>query len=136
MRINGVVETCLHVEDVARASEFYERLMGFESIAGNERLRALAVAHRQVLLLFRKGGTLEPVDLPGGRIPPHGGDGHLHVGFAISAEDLPEWERKLGEMGVAIESRVKWELGGESIYFRDLDGHLVELITPGCWPIY
>ena len=33
--------------------------------------------------------------------------------------------------GIAIEGRTKWPRGGESIYFRDPDGHLVELATPG-----
>jgi hypothetical protein len=27
-------------------------------------------------------------------------------------------------------------LGGASLYSRDPDGHLLELITPGCWAIY
>ena len=26
--------------------------------------------------------------------------------------------------------------GGHSVYFRDPDGHLIELVTPGCWQIY
>ena len=44
--------------------------------------------------------------------------------------------RELGEQGVAIESKVEWPRGGASLYFRDPDGHLVELITPGCWEVY
>ncbi|MEP7038442.1 MAG: glyoxalase, partial [Acidobacteriota bacterium] len=35
-----------------------------------------------------------------------------------------------------IESKVKWERGGTSIYFRDPDKHLLELATPGLWTIY
>jgi catechol 2,3-dioxygenase-like lactoylglutathione lyase family enzyme len=31
---------------------------------------------------------------------------------------------------------VRWPRGGESIYFRDPDGHLVELATPGLWDNY
>jgi catechol 2,3-dioxygenase-like lactoylglutathione lyase family enzyme len=54
----------------------------------------------------------------------------------VEAGELPEWERKLSEAGVAIEGKVHWELGGISIYFRDPDGHLAELATPGVWKNY
>ena len=40
------------------------------------------------------------------------------------------------EAGIAIKGRTKWPRGGESIYFRDPDGHVLELATPGLWPGY
>ncbi len=135
-RVTGVLETCLPVEDVAGAARFYEELFGFRRMVSNERLCAFDVARRSVLILFRRGGTLEPVVIPGGVIPPHGGSGPLHFAFAIPAEDLRAWEQRLTDAGIAIESRVRWELGGESLYFRDPDNHLVELATPGTWPSY
>jgi catechol 2,3-dioxygenase-like lactoylglutathione lyase family enzyme len=39
----------------------------------------------------------------------------------------------LQSKSVAIESEVAWPNGTESIYFRDPDQNLVELITPGFW---
>jgi catechol 2,3-dioxygenase-like lactoylglutathione lyase family enzyme len=74
--------------------------------------------------------------VPGGVIPPHDGSGHLHLAFSIAEEDVETWKRRLDSEGVAIESIVIWPRGAQSIYFRDPDGHLVELITPGFWAIY
>jgi hypothetical protein len=84
-----------------------------------------------VLLLFRRGATLETVRMPGGTIPPHDGHGPLHMAFAVAADALPQWEQRLRERGIAVEGRTSWSRGGRSIYFRDPDGHLLELATPG-----
>ena len=143
--INGILETGLYVADVERSAQFYERLFGLKRMVGDDRFCALAVTPensgghclgRGVLLLFKQGGTLQPIHLPGGVIPPHDGSGQSHFAFAISAEDLEAWEKRLIDAGIAIESRVRWAPGGESLYFRDPDGHLAELATPGIWPIY
>ena len=135
-RVTAVLETCLHVEDVERSARFYEELFGFKRMAGDARFCAFDVAKGSVLLLFRRGGTLEPVQAPGGLIPPHDGSGHMHFAFAMPAKDLDAWIERLKSAGIAIESRVRWEAGGESLYFRDPDQHLVELATPGIWPNY
>jgi catechol 2,3-dioxygenase-like lactoylglutathione lyase family enzyme len=134
--VTGVLETCLHVEDVERSARFYEGLFGFRRMASDDRFCAFDVARGCVLLLFRRGGTLEPVRVPGGVIPPHDGSGRMHFAFAIPADELTAWEERLRQAGIAIESRVEWEGGGVSLYFRDLDQHLVELATPGIWPNY
>lgn len=134
--ITGVVETCLHVEDLERAARFYEDLFEFPRLAFDERFCALRAAEKTVLLLFQKGGTAEAVRLPGGLIPGHGGSGQLHLAFAIPAAAEAEWVRRLQNRGIAIESTVNWPRGGRSLYFRDLDQHLLELITPGCWEVY
>jgi catechol 2,3-dioxygenase-like lactoylglutathione lyase family enzyme len=136
MKINGVVETAIHVEDVARSEGFYQRLFGFRKLVGDDRFCSFAVPGDAVFLIFKKGGTLEPVPTPGGLIPPHDGSGHMHFAFKISADSLAECERELAANGIAIESRVNWPRGGVSLYFRDPDEHLVELITPGCWEVY
>ena len=135
-RVTGLLETCLYVDDLERAAQFYEKLFSFRRLQSDERFCAFDVAGRDVLILFLRGATSEPLALPGGVIPPHNGSGQLHFAFAIPAEDIRDWEQWLNEASVKIESRVKWSRGGESLYFRDPDHHLVELVTPGTWAIY
>jgi catechol 2,3-dioxygenase-like lactoylglutathione lyase family enzyme len=136
MNVTGVLETSIYVDDVARSAGFYRRIFGFEQLVGDQRFCALNVSGRHVFLIFKKGGTLQPMQLPGGVLPPHDGSGQQHFAFSVPEADLASWEQKLEENGVEIESRITWPRGGKSIYFRDPDGHLAELITPGCWAIY
>jgi catechol 2,3-dioxygenase-like lactoylglutathione lyase family enzyme len=134
--LGGILETAIYVDDLERARRFYEDVLGLKAMFADNRLIAYDAGRQNVLLIFRRGGSLEPVTLPGGSIPPHDGNGPLHFAFAIAADELPAWEQRLGEHGVEIEARTQWPRGGKSIYFRDPDGHAVELATPGLWPIY
>jgi catechol 2,3-dioxygenase-like lactoylglutathione lyase family enzyme len=134
--LSGVIETALYVDDLEQARLFYEDILGLSRLTGDARFLAFDVGGRSVLLLFRRGATLETVHLPGGTIPPHDGSGPIHVAFSVAADDLAAWEARLGEQGVAIEGRTDWPRGGRSIYFRDPDNHLLELVTPGVWAIY
>jgi len=134
--VGRVLETSLYVDQLDRSIRFYEQLFAFEKLVSDDRFCALNVSGHQVLLLFRKHGTTEPVQIPGGMIPPHDGDGQTHLAFTIAAEDEPEWMRSLAAANVPVESRVTWPRGGFSLYFRDPDGHLLELVAPGCWEIY
>jgi catechol 2,3-dioxygenase-like lactoylglutathione lyase family enzyme len=134
--VNGLLESSLYVADLERSAHFYQTVFGLEVLTADERLYALGVAGRQVLLLFRKGMSATPSVLPGGVIPAHDGDGRLHFAFAVAAADLPAWRQRLAAHGVAVESTVTWPRGGQSVYVRDPDGHLVELATPGIWSIY
>ena len=105
-------------------------------LESGERLCVFSVADKQVLLIFRSGGSMNPIATPGGMIPQHDAAGQLHFAFAVSKEDFTEWEKHLIQRGIAIESKVSWPKGGHSIYFRDPDNHLVELATPGIWEVY
>jgi len=89
-----------------------------------------------VLLLFREGGSLQPIETPGGAVPPHDGHGPMHIAFSIPHDELDEWQHHLTEAGVLLEGRTQWRRGGVSVYFRDPDGHLLEFATPGLWKGY
>jgi catechol 2,3-dioxygenase-like lactoylglutathione lyase family enzyme len=135
-KLSGVIETALYVDDLDRARGFYEVVLGLAPLTSDARFIAFDVGGRSVLLLFLRGSALKPLDLLGGTIPPHDGNGPIHVAFAITAAELPAWEERLGVHQVAIEGRTDWPRGGRSVYFRDPDGHLLELVTPGVWAIY
>jgi catechol 2,3-dioxygenase-like lactoylglutathione lyase family enzyme len=134
--LTGVLETALYVADLDRSAGFYTRLLGARVLLADERMRAVDVAGRQLLLLFLAGASDRPNPVPGGVVPPHDGGGRLHLAFAVPADALPRWEARLAELSLAVESRVHAERGGTSLYFRDPDGHLLELATPGLWETY
>jgi len=134
-RVQGIVETCMNVSEVGRARQFYESVLGLEVLVGDDRFCAFQVG-KDVLLLFLRGASDNPVALPGGSIPPHETVGAGHFAFAVSPETLSDWRTRLLDRGIEIESEVRWERGGFSIYFRDPDHNLVELATPGIWANY
>jgi|SRR6185436_15179141 len=135
--VTGIIETALYVDDLSRAMAFYQGLFGFRVLQHDHRFCAFDVAGRSVLLLFLRGASLEPAPLPwGDSIPSHDGSGPLHFAFAIPRGSDEAWEMHLRNAGITIESTVTWPRGGRSLYFRDPDGHLVELLTPGVWETY
>jgi catechol 2,3-dioxygenase-like lactoylglutathione lyase family enzyme len=136
--IHGVVETILYADALERAIAFYRDVIGLAPMTGDgERFQSFDAGQGRVLLLFKRGGTLTPQPVEtGGVIPPHDGHGPHHLAFAISADDYDRWAAWLPARGVAIESETHWARGGRSLYFRDPENHLVELVTPGIWPNY
>jgi len=111
-KTEGVLESSLYVADVVSSAQFHRRVFG---ISGHQR--------------FRKGGSRTVQS-------PQDGDGELHLAFAIPAAELVSWEDWLAENGIAVEEKRTWELGGQSLYFRDPDRHLIEVATPAVWSIY
>ena len=127
--ILGILESALYVDDMQRASEFYQRVLGFVTLHESERLSALRVAPDQVLLLFTKNADTQPTVLPFGTVPPSDGQGQLHVAFAILPDEFETWREHLVGHSIEIESEIEWPEGGRSLYFRDPDQHSVEVKT-------
>ncbi|HME08412.1 MAG TPA: VOC family protein [Bryobacteraceae bacterium] len=136
--INGLLETGLFVENLARARDFYQRVVGLEMLRESEAGCVLVVAQGQLLLLISHQKARIPSKTQGGEVPACvGGAGEIlgagHVAFAIAEADLAQWRVRLESQGVQVLSEVAWEGGAHSLYFRDPDGHLLELATPGLW---
>ena len=128
--INGLLETSLYVEDLQKSAQFYQSLFGFTPMVMSERLIAMEVKEGQVLLLFKKRGSLQPAQ------GSHDGNGRLHLAFAVDASEVEPWRVHLHERNIAIAEEITWERGGDSVYFRDPDGHLLEIGSPGIWANY
>jgi catechol 2,3-dioxygenase-like lactoylglutathione lyase family enzyme len=129
LKIKAVVETAIYVDDLDAAEDFYQRILGLR-VMGKEPGHHVfvQVGEASVLLAFLAEATLK-----GDQLPPHGATGPGHFALGIETEALDTWRKHLHSNGVTIEKEVEWPRGGNSIYFRDPAGNLVELVTPGVW---
>ena len=139
--LNGILESALFVRDLVRARAFYEGVLGLTAFSESEAGCGFQVAPGQLLLLVTEERAHEPSHTPGGTVPAcveGAGDalGAGHVAFAVDGMALDRWRDHLEDRRVAVLSDVKWERGGRSLYFRDPDGHVLELASPGVWDVY
>lgn len=134
--LGRVLETGLYVDDLDRARGFYEGVLGLVPMLSDARFVAYPVGGT-VLLLFLRGSADTFIELPfGGAIPPHDGAGRLHFAFSAESADMERWRDHLTAHGIAIEGEVHWPKGSTSLYFRDPDGNLAEIASPGLWENY
>ena len=128
--ITGIVEAALYVDDVPRAVEFYKTVLGFETIELDERLTAMSVGGRQVLLVCKRGASVNVAHIP------HDAVGQQHIAFSASESEMDAWAAWLRAHGVTIDRDRRWDRGGRSLYFRDPEGHTLEVASPGVWTVY
>jgi hypothetical protein len=72
------------------------------------------------------------------KLPIHGAfapPSIIHFALEIENENYDNAKHTLNEKSIRIEKEVTLEVGTNSIYFIDPAGNLVEIITPGSWPI-
>ncbi len=131
--VDGLLETSLYASDLKRTADFYRDLFGFKALVESPQLVAFEVAGQHVLLIFQAGATEDDVGNSRGTIPGHDGRGRLHLALSIAALECEAWRERLVARGVALAGEYRWARGGTSLYFRDPDGALVELATPGLW---
>jgi catechol 2,3-dioxygenase-like lactoylglutathione lyase family enzyme len=131
--VSRILETALYVGDLDVSEAFYSRLFGFERLLRDQRMCAMAVPGRQVLLLFRRGGSTQPSPTPFGLIPAHDAQGVQHLCFRIEHGEVEAWQAHLAAERVELESRLDWDKGAISLYFRDPDGHSLEVGASGLW---
>jgi len=129
MHVDGVLETCLYVNDLDAAERFYTNVLGLEFAGRQEGRHVFFRCGLRMLLLFDPRATSRPDS----DVPQHGAQGPSHVAFVARADELGEWIEHLLDHSVAIEKIVDWPQGGRSVYFRDPAGNSLELATPKIW---
>ena len=129
MRPEGVIETCLYVDDLDAAAVFYRDVLGLELVARE--------AGRHVFLLFGASMVLlfnpDRCSADGSSdVPRHGAHGPGHLALAVDNDELQAWRAHVEARGVAIEQVIE-RTSGNSLYFRDPAGNSLELTTPAIW---
>lgn len=132
--IKGILETPVYVDDLAQSHAFYNGILGLERMLNGDRINAYDAGPSQTLLVFLRGVCEADTTISGQLVPGHSMDGVGHFAFRIDKSALACWVAYLEEQAIAIESRVTWPAGGQSIYFRDPFDNVVELATADLWP--
>ena len=126
--IRGVLETVLYFLDQDRAERFYAEVLGMR-LMDKEAGRSLFFrAGESVFLLFCAEESRE-----GGTLPPHGATGAGHTCFLVDSPEYERWKAYLRSRGVPILQEVRWPRG-DSFYFHDSEGNLLELANADLWP--
>ena len=131
--VSGIIETAMYVNDVVTSAAFYRRIS--DSTYSSSPIASSPSTSRAKTSssCSPKARTKAPVATPGGVIPGHAGAGPTHFAFSITAGDIDPWRKRSAAQNIPIESEVEWDGGAQSIYFRDPDQNLIELITAGFW---
>jgi catechol-2,3-dioxygenase len=134
MKINKVVETCIYSSDLNSMKRFYAGILGLPVVQEEKGRLIFLQAGKSMLLIFNPARTSTDND----RLPAHGAQSppaSIHFAMEIGEHDYRRWKELLAENSIAVEKEVDWKGRSKSLYFRDPAGNLVELITPGEWPV-
>jgi len=125
-----VLETCLYVDDLQVAEQFYSRVLQLELLSRQQGRHVFFRCGRAMLLLFdARASSVES------GVPPHGAQGPGHVAFRVPEPELQAWRKHFANCDVVVERVVDWPQGGRSLYFRDPSGNSLELASPRIWKI-
>ena len=134
IKLTGILETCIYVDDLAAAERFYSNLPGLEFVSKEEGRHLFYRCNQNMLLLFNPEHTAnEQTDINGDPIPLHGTVGGGHIAFSVNGEQIDQWKDFLAANQIEIESEVTWPQGSVSLYFRDPAGNSLEVVSRALW---
>ena len=128
MNITQIKETSLYVQDLERTELFYHQKLGLKLISLQEGRHIFFKAGSSVLLCF-----LANVTKNDDKLPPHYGKGQIHLAFEVAREDYQAAKEKIQSKDITIEHEQHWYDDFYSFYFRDPDGHSLEVVQENMW---
>jgi catechol 2,3-dioxygenase-like lactoylglutathione lyase family enzyme len=128
MNITQIKETSLYVQDLERTETFYKEKLDFEVITKEKDRHIFFNAGSSVLLCFLADATKDDDTLP-----PHHGEGNFHIAFEVPRDSYEAMKELIQCRGVTIEHEQHWFDDYYSFYFRDPDGHALEIVPQGMW---
>ena len=134
LKINKVVETCIYSSDLKSMKKFYVGILGLSIIQEEGDKLIFLKAGKSMLLIFDPLRT----SINNDKLPTHGAmtpPSSIHLAMEIEEQEYQPCKELLARNGITIEKEVIWNSKTKSLYFRDPAGNLVELITPGGWPV-
>lgn len=134
MKINKVVETCIYSSDLDSMKRFYVGILGMPLVQEEKAKFVFLQAGKNMLLIFNPAKT----SIDNDSLPTHGAQSppaSVHFAMEIEDHDYERWKELLAKNRIAVEKEVSWKGRSRSLYLRDPAGNLVELITPGEWPV-
>jgi catechol 2,3-dioxygenase-like lactoylglutathione lyase family enzyme len=123
--------------------DFYVNILGLEFVSEEKDRYVFLKAGQSMLLIFNPNKTLSNADVSNRsssttQFPAHGAftpPSIIHFALEIEQQNYDNAKQMLKEKNIKVENEVTWDKGTNSIYFRDPVGNLVEIITPGSWPV-
>ncbi|MEP2670663.1 MAG: VOC family protein [Cyclobacteriaceae bacterium] len=128
MKIKQIKETCIYIQDLNQARDFYHGVLGLSIISHVANKHIFFRAGTSVLLCFN------PDDSRNKKSPPaHFAEGKYHFAFEVPAVDYENEKQSLISKGIHITDEVEWRNGLKSCYFEDPAGNVLEIVPEGVW---
>lgn len=128
MHFSQIKETCLYVQDLQRTEAFYNGKLNLDIIAKVEGRHIFFKAGASVLLCFLADATKNETNLPA-----HFGEGKMHMALEVPETKYRQVKEWIGSKNIKIEHEQQWSENYQSFYFRDPDGHSIEIVPEGMW---
>ena len=118
-KLDGILETAIHTEDMARARAFYEGVLGLEPIYSDSRFLLMRWPGAMSFWSFARAPRGRPLPCPAGPFPATAAMARCMWRSPSPRKNSIAGRRILLRAGSPSKGENDWDRGGRSIYFRD-----------------